>query len=273
MVAARDRAAGVGSGGWDLAKEFPIKSQTSPSDKVALLTLRTALQALPSYAYVEIGSFLGGSLTPFLRDPKCTSILSIDDRGRHQPDERGRTSDYSWVTHDTMLETLAGAGLATDKLEVFDGPVSAYPVGEARYDLLFVDGEHTDVACFRDYVYGTRLLHDRAIVAFHDSYIVWRALRIIQEHLQASGTPHQLVKVASSEISCIFLGEPPLPGRDLFEIEDDLDAFYTASDARLLMHNVRNRLSTATLARELARRARKRAPLRQVERGLRSLGK
>ena len=68
--------------------EFPINSQTSPTDKLSLLQIRDIFKkTLPTYSYLEIGSYLGGSLTPFLKDPQCSHILSIDERNRQQPDE------------------------------------------------------------------------------------------------------------------------------------------------------------------------------------------
>jgi hypothetical protein len=153
--------------------EFPILSQTSTHDKRVLLNLREILQVNPSYSYLEIGSYLGGSLTPFLSDPKCTAILSIDDRGRVQPDERGRTFDYSHITHETMISTLEDHGLSVEKLKVFDGSISDYADADAKYDLLFIDGEHTDWACFRDFVYGT---DDHPGV----SHFNWHEIRIPQ---------------------------------------------------------------------------------------------
>src|SRR5262249_24113809 len=78
-----------------LDHEFPIHSQTSNSDKVVLLKLREIARMTSSYSYLEVGSFLGGSLTPFVGDPCCIRVLSIDQRGRRQSDERGRTYDYT----------------------------------------------------------------------------------------------------------------------------------------------------------------------------------
>ena len=47
----------------DLAYFFPIPAQMEPNDKLFLLgSMRLARKSL-SYAYVEIGSFLGGSYT------------------------------------------------------------------------------------------------------------------------------------------------------------------------------------------------------------------
>src|ERR1700690_4369966 len=90
-----------------LADEFPIESQTSATDKLALLQVRNILRkTLATYDYLEIGSFLGGSLTPFLKDPQCRRILSVDERNRQQPDERGVKYDYSGITHQTMIDNL-----------------------------------------------------------------------------------------------------------------------------------------------------------------------
>ncbi len=73
-----------------LQTEFPISSQTSEIDKRALLLVREAINGyLDSYNYLEIGSYLGGTLVPFLRDGSCRRILSVDKRGQLQPDERG----------------------------------------------------------------------------------------------------------------------------------------------------------------------------------------
>ena len=74
---------------------FPIHSQTSREDKVFLInTIRLLNSNLNSYNYLEIGSYLGGSLTPFIIDKKCKKILSIDKRNLKLSDERGENFDY-----------------------------------------------------------------------------------------------------------------------------------------------------------------------------------
>jgi hypothetical protein len=246
--------------------EFPIPSQTSSSDKQVLLGLREILQARPSYSYAEIGSYLGGSLTPFVRDPKCASILSIDDRGRTQPDERGKSFDYSQITHETMLSTLERHGLSVAKIQVFDGSVSAYSGNDARYDLLFIDGEHTDWACFRDFIHGMKLMKSDAIVAFHDSNIIWKSLKLIQEYLASTHIRYEFYKAAGSQVSCVLLRNyAAIDVREHFEVEDDLDRFYRAADLQLLRKNAKNRLDSRWLANELLRRATVRSR-RQVQR-------
>jgi len=47
---------------------FPIESQTSDTDKQVLVQIRELLQSLGTYSYLEIGYYLGGSLTPFLSE-------------------------------------------------------------------------------------------------------------------------------------------------------------------------------------------------------------
>ena len=138
----------------DFNEEFPIRSQTSDSDKLSLLQIRDILGSKGAYKYLEIGSFLGGSLTPFLRDPKCTNILSIDDRERAQPDERGQKFDYAGITNETMINALENANLDTQKLKTFNGSIEEITDDEDRYDLIFIDGEHTDHNCYEDFLYS-----------------------------------------------------------------------------------------------------------------------
>jgi hypothetical protein len=157
----------------DLSDYFPVLSQTTGPDRAFLLGAQSLVRdRRGSYSYLEIGSFLGGSLAPFLRDPHCSAILSVDERGRQQPDERGATYDYAGVTAQTMLETLHAAGLDTSKLETFDGSIDALPRQLRAFDLTFIDGEHTDEACFRDFLWVLPHLSADGVVVFHDSTLV-----------------------------------------------------------------------------------------------------
>ena len=82
----------------DIEHFFPVPSATSASDKLFLLGAMRLVREAGAYRYLEIGSHLGGSLTPFLMDPTCEAVFSIDDRGRVQPDERGISFDYTGIT-------------------------------------------------------------------------------------------------------------------------------------------------------------------------------
>lgn len=205
-----------------LMTEFPIASQTSDADKVALLKIRALMPR--GYAYMEIGSFMGGSLVPFLRDPACALVTSIDTRPMEAiADERPGEFVYG-VTLQVMLDELLKAGVPTDKLSNFVGSIDQYsgPYTGERHDLLFIDGEHTDVACFRDFVHGFKFLKPSSIVVFHDTTLASKGIRCALEFLRVSRVSFRFVKVAGSEISFVMMGkavtledfdeEPNLPG-------------------------------------------------------------
>jgi hypothetical protein len=195
-----------------------------------------------AYSYLEIGSYLGGSLTPFLQDAKCVNILSVDDRGRQQPDERGAKYDYSGITHDTMIQNLQSHGLDTAKLEVFDGSVDQY-TGSKKYDFIFIDGEHTDWACFRDFVHAEKFFKKDCIVAFHDTQLVYKSIKIIIELLRSRLDCVKFVKVKNSGMSCLFFNKfSEVDIENLFLVEQDLEKFYATCEEELLLEVARHRL-------------------------------
>lgn len=228
----------------DVAALFPIKSQTSLRDKAFLLGAQALMHdRIGRYAYLEIGSFLGGSLAPFLRDERCEAIVSVDDRERLQPDSRGASYDYAGVTAQTMLGVLHDAGLETAKLSTFDGSIDAMPEGAAKFDLAFIDGEHTDEACFRDFLWTLPHLKQDALVMFHDSTLVFRALRLISLYLRKHGYQHVMFKRHKSEMSAVAFGKFADAELSTFlGMADDLDAFYLRADAYVLSEQVKHRV-------------------------------
>ena len=61
------------------------------------------------FAYLEIGSHLGGSIQPYLLNSASLRIYSIDRRPSSQPDERERDCTVSYPENSTelMLHNLA----------------------------------------------------------------------------------------------------------------------------------------------------------------------
>ena len=227
----------------DLTTEFPIKSQTTDVDKEVLLKIRTLLKNLPSYSYLEIGSYLGGSLTPFLKDNNCTKILSVDDRELQQPDERGAKYDYSGITHDSMILNLRSFGFDTTKIEVFDGPINEYGNKNELYDFIFIDGEHTDWACFRDFIHSEKYFKEDCIIAFHDTQLVYKSIRIINELLSARNIKFKFFKVNDSSMFCLFLNKySDINVDEYFSIDRNLEKFYKICEDALLMDVVRHRV-------------------------------
>ena len=236
--------------------EFPIDSQTTTEDKLVLLQLRKILKTLPSYSYLEIGSYLGGSLTPFLKDPQCTRILSIDLRGSQQDDERGLKYDYTGVTHQTMIDNLNECNFNVSKLETFDGSVSEYNDKDNKFNLMFIDGEHTDWACFRDFIHGIKLLADDSIVVFHDSSLIYKSLKIIQEYKLASGKIFKFIKINNSEMSCLFFNSfSSLDLDTVFSSEKNLPKYYASCENTLFFTNVMTKLTAPLLAKYLVIKA------------------
>jgi hypothetical protein len=228
----------------EIARHFPIESQSSDRDKAFLLSAKRLIgDVAPGYDYLEIGSFLGGSLAPFLGDPACASILSIDERGKTLPDERGALFDYTGITTQSMLDRLHQAGLATTKLTTYDGSIDTMVLPERRFDLAFIDGEHTDQACFRDFLWALPMMKPDSAVLFHDSSLIYKAIRLILLLLRKEGRAFTFLKHANSEMSAVFLGA--LGRCDLgryFEASESRDDFYAASERAVLEHSIRNRV-------------------------------
>ena len=229
----------------DIGTLFPIPSQTSAPDKRFLLqTIALTKRVLGSFSYVEIGSYLGGSLTPFLLDPACKAVLSIDERGRQQPDERGAKYDYSGITHQTMIDNLVSRGVPTSKLTTFDGSVDSVQGAENSFDIAFIDGEHTDIACFRDFLWTLPLVKSDAVVLFHDSTLVYKALRMIGLYMKKSGQKHLFAKNNDSDVTALFLGKfAEIDFTREFGQAANWDEFFDKSETEVIQHVLKNRVS------------------------------
>lgn len=170
----------------DISLFEKIPSQTTDEDKQTLLACELAVRALKSdFNYLEIGSYLGGSIQPYLLDDKCSRIYSVDKRPESQPDARG----YDWVyqnnSTERMLELLREVG-PTDKITTIDGDtVSVKPSQvEDRIDLCFIDGEHTDEAVFRDFRFCLDVLSDNGAIMFHDAQITYNGIAASVRYLE-----------------------------------------------------------------------------------------
>ena len=163
-----------------------VPSQTSERDRLSLLALHNACrERYDSFAYLEIGSHLGGSLQVLAVDPRCTSIVSIDSRPQSQPDVRG-VFDYTGNSTERMLQRLRSvpdANLAKlQAIEATTDEVSpdALP---ARPALCLIDGEHTVEAALRDARFCREAVQDNGAVAFHDRRLVRPAIEAFLEEL------------------------------------------------------------------------------------------
>ena len=119
---------------FDLRLFEKISSQTSDGDKRSLLAIQRGLRALADgYVYLEIGSYLGGSLQPHLLDERCRHIYSIDKRPLSQPDARGINYVYQHNSTARMLENLRGVdSAAVAKIATIDN--DAKNIGKERIE-------------------------------------------------------------------------------------------------------------------------------------------
>jgi hypothetical protein len=171
-----------------------IESQTSVGDRCSLLALRELVARDGPYAYLEIGSHLGGTLQPFVVDERCRAIVSIDSRPASQPDNRlpeGEHYRYDGNSTDRMLSLLSEIdGADTSKIRTIDAGTDAIApssIVEAP-TLCLIDGEHTDVAALRDALFCAAVA-PRSIIAFHDRRVVARAISAFMRVAGGYGHP------------------------------------------------------------------------------------
>lgn len=164
-----------------------IESQTAEEERQVLLLLQDCARDCGEYAYLEIGSHLGGTIQPYYADPLCTRIYSIDKRPEFQPDQRARSYYYHENSSARMIENLSQAFPSADheRLVVFD--MDAREVEKEQIDqeprICFIDGEHTNRAVWSDFKVCFPLCHADAIIAFHDTSYVFGGIEKIKAHL------------------------------------------------------------------------------------------
>jgi len=158
-----------------------IPAQMIDWDRRALLALHAAVATThDAFAYLEIGSYQGGSLQVVVRDPRCVCVMSIDARTAVTPDATRGTYTYEDNTTSRMLELLGAVPEAElTKLATFEADTGAMSIADlpTRPNYCFIDGEHTDDAVLRDARFCAEALGHRGVIAFHDSQIIARGIR------------------------------------------------------------------------------------------------
>ena len=153
------------------------------------------MQQFKNYVYLEIGSYLGGSLHFHLTNSQCVTAYSVDTRQTGQiRDERNIVYQYTTTTQD-MLDMLTEHKIPTDKLITVDGNISDVPT--THIDLIFVDGEHTNSAVYSDAKECMRFTP--RVILFHDDWIVSTGLAAAAQEL----TDYTLLKLANCDISAL----------------------------------------------------------------------
>jgi hypothetical protein len=172
----------------DLQLFEKISSQSSENDKQSLLACQLAVRNLTdNYSYLEIGSYLGGSIQPHLLDQRCAKIYSIDKRPLVQPDERG--VDYTYLNNSTarMLENLKRVAPGeVSKITAIDGDTLEIKRAEIKdkITLCYIDGEHTDEAVMADFKFCLGVSAENSAILFDDANIIYNGIADCIEYLK-----------------------------------------------------------------------------------------
>jgi len=199
--------------GLDLGLFEKIPSQSSDNDKRSLLACQLAARTLaPDYNYLEIGSYLGGSIQPHLLDEKCAHIYSIDKRPEKQPDERG--AEYKYLNNSTarMMEKLREvAPEKLGKITTIDGDTRSLDPEKIaeKMQLCFIDGEHTDEAAFSDFKFCLEVLDTNGAIIFHDAAITYNGLDSCVKYLQDNGISYRAYNLPDI-VFAVEIGDFPL---------------------------------------------------------------
>lgn len=199
--------------GLDLSLFEKIESQSVDEDKRSLLACQAAVREIrPDYNYLEIGSYLGGSIQPHLLDEKCAKIYSVDKRPLHQPDERG--VDYTYLNNSTerMIELLTAVSAEkVSKIKTIDGDTGEISADEVsdKIQLCFIDGEHTDYAALRDFKFCLDVLDQNGAILFHDAVITYNGIADCIKYLDEKGIKYRAYNLPAI-VFAVEIGDFPL---------------------------------------------------------------
>lgn len=196
-----------------------VLTQLRDNDKQSLLALHAACRDVHgSFGYLEIGSYQGGSLQPFVVDPRCERIVSIDPRPETVEDLRGAVS-YSDNTTLGMFDRLGAIpGADVSKLVSLEASTAELDPEQLpfRPQLCLIDGEHTDEAAFRDALFCLEAIGEAGCIVFDDPQIVYKAIRRFTDRLEADGTEFRAY-LLPYELFVVELGEPRLLAHPLVQ--------------------------------------------------------
>jgi hypothetical protein len=189
-----------------------IPSQTTEHDKRSLLACQLALRSLVSpYRYLEIGSYLGGSIQTHLQDPSCEAIYSIDKRPASQPDNSGLRLRYPNNSDERMLANLRAIDPDPEKVRCLTGDTRTLDPSQidSPVDLCFIDGEHSDEVVIQDFEFCRAALRGDGVIVFHDAQLVYEAISSVIEGLRDAGADFHAYNLPST-LLVVELGDRPI---------------------------------------------------------------
>jgi hypothetical protein len=191
----------------DLSLFSAIPTQSLDDDRRSWLAIQRSIRA-NGYTYLEIGSYLGGSIQQHLLDPQCSGIVSIDKRPFVAPDDRGEMIEYEQNSTELMLEKLGRIDLsARKKITTFECDASHIDRTKlpAPPDFCFIDGEHTRSAVIADFAFCFGVCAPNAAICLHDARIIHRGIADVLDFLYARNVRFRAGRLPGDTFG-IFLG-------------------------------------------------------------------
>ena len=165
-----------------------VLAASTSGDRMSLLLLQRCVRRSSSYVYLEIGSYLGGTIQQILVDSRCLQIYSIDKRPVIQADEMRGEGSYANNSTEQMMTGLRNAfpESQVDKIETFDSDASELNQGQfsPKPNFCFIDGEHTNRAVLSDFLFCLSVCAPDAVIALHDANIIFGGLAQIKRRLR-----------------------------------------------------------------------------------------
>ncbi|RUW36904.1 MULTISPECIES: class I SAM-dependent methyltransferase [unclassified Mesorhizobium] len=220
---------------------FQVKTESTLSDRTSFLRVQNfARSVFGHYVYLEVGSHIGGSLFPHLIDPACEAAISVDPRPMAQPDERSQVFHYPENSAARMIAVLSDRlpPAAMTKLTTIDSDVSDVrpDAVDSKATLALIDGEHTNRACFSDFVGVLPLMKPDCIVSFHDANLIADAVVNAERFLDHLGIMHETVFLPDT-VAVMGLGRLASAVRDQLQpYALDRESYLDRSQRQLWSH-------------------------------------
>ena len=114
-----------------------------------------------------------------------------------------------------------------------------YPV-----DVCFIDGEHTNEALLRDYMFCLNIINNDAVIVLHDSCIIYKGIKNIKKYLAKNNVRYKGLKLKGSVYVFLFNNAIDLYEKDLNAISKNEYIYFFLSRIWLNKARLINLLTT-----------------------------
>lgn len=208
-------------------------TQSTEGDRRAWLAVQRSIRA-NGYSYLEIGSYLGGSIQQHLADPLCRHIISIDKRPLSPPDERDEIIQYHASTKQMMDYLRKVDPTAVSKITTFESDACSLDITQIpeRPKLCFIDGEHTNEAVISDFEFCLRVCDADAAICFHDGRIIHPGLVKILRSLAERNIPFTARRLEGDTLGVFLRHCPSASDQHILQNSSDPAAFFRTMKLR-----------------------------------------